>query len=89
MFSCRSYINDIEYFVAGVRKKVEDLCGFNEELIRPLNEVFAVPNTISNNNISGTMKDKKNCRNHEAPKPIHEERNSANKVARDGKSHSV
>ena len=89
MFSCCSYVNDIEYFVAGVRKKVEDLCGCNEELIRPLNEVFAVPNTVSNNNFSGSLEDNQNFRNHEAPNPIDEERNGLNQVARDGKSHSV
>ena len=87
--SCCSYINAIEYFVAGVRKKVDDLCGCNEELIRPLKDVFAVPNTISNNNSSGTIEGKRNCRNHEVPKPIPEERSAVNNATRNDKSHSV
>ena len=31
-----NYLSD--YFISGVRKKVEDLCGCNDELIRPLNK---------------------------------------------------
>ena len=27
---------DVEYFIAGVRQKVAELCGCNDELIRPL-----------------------------------------------------
>ena len=28
-----------DYFIAGIRKKVDDLCGCNEEMVRPLNEL--------------------------------------------------
>ena len=84
MVSYCCYINDIEYFVAGVRKKVEDLCGCNDELIRPLNDEFAV----SNNNSHGTMEGKQSCKNYEAPKASDEGRNAVTKVTRDDKSHS-
>ena len=47
-FKCLS-----DYFIAGIRKKVDDLCGCNEEMVRPLNELppFA---TRSNRNLQNS-----------------------------------
>ena len=38
-----------DYFISGVRKKVEDLCGCNDELIRPLDETPDFGSRMKNN----------------------------------------
>lgn len=45
----------LDYFISGVRKKVEDLCGCNEELIRPLNELSEMGTRTNRNSADRGM----------------------------------
>ena len=44
-----------DYFISGIRKKVEDLCGCNDELIRPLDETPDFGSRINKNSTNQRM----------------------------------
>ena len=55
IFYCIKHQLFSDYFISGVRKKVEDLCGCNDELIRPLNETSEFGSRMNKNSTNQRM----------------------------------
>lgn len=68
--------SSLDYFIAGVRQKVEDLCGCNDELIRPLNETSSVPLLNSNSPKNVDKQSRENSRKQEPVKSFSDGENA-------------
>ena len=80
-----------DYFISGVRKKVEDLCGCNDELIRPLNELSDLGPRPNRNSSQGIKPSHQNTKQQEDERNIfnQESEQVSKSEFKQNKSHSV
>ena len=79
----------LDYFISGVRKKVEDLCGFNDALIYPLQQtVKPTPETFGIQN-SEERKTQGDIRSQGTTKAFGTQATINLKDSIDKKSHSI
>ena len=84
-----SFLSD--YFISGVRKKVEDLCGCNDELIRPLNELSDLGPRANRTSTQGIEPSHQNSKHRENARNIfnQETEQVSKNEFKQNKSHSV
>ena len=79
----------LDYFISGVRKKVEDLCGCNDALIYPLQQTFKpTPETFGSQN-NEEEKTEGDIRSQGATKAFGTQATINLKDSIDKKSHSI
>ena len=79
----------LDYFISGVRKKVEDLCGCNDALIYPLQQTFKpTPETFGSHNNEG-KNTQGDIRSQGATKAFGTQATINLKDSMDKKSHSI
>ena len=83
------YVNLVDYFITEVRRTVEDLCGRNDELVRPLHEISSLKQAKSGSKLTALSQAQTNTKNQSLVKTSEDERVMKMKDTRLCKSHTI